>query len=67
MLISLYIITNLNYTDYYARIDENWVIKIADFGLSELMTATKDYYRQSKDVNIKLPVGSRESMSRHFL
>ena len=44
------------HTDYYNRIDENWIIKVADFGLSEVMTASKDYYRQSKDVNIKLPV-----------
>ena len=49
-------ISLLNHTDYYNRIDENWVIKIADFGLSEVMAASKYYYRQSKNVNIKLPV-----------
>ena len=38
------------------RIDENWVIKVADFGFSEAMTASKDYFRQSRDVNVKLPV-----------
>ena len=39
------------------RIDENWVIKVADFGLSEIMMGSKDYFRQNKeDVNVKLPV-----------
>ena len=38
------------------RIDENWVIKVADFGFSEAMTASKDYFRQSMDTSIKLPI-----------
>ena len=37
------------------RIDENFVIRIADFGLSEDIYA-KSYFRQEKDVSIKLPV-----------
>ncbi len=41
---------------YNNRIDENWVIKVADFGLSEVTTASKVYVRQRQDVNIKLPV-----------
>ena len=49
----------LNHTPYYNRIDENWVIKVANFGLSEVLIASNNYFtnRQSKrDVNIKLPV-----------
>ena len=38
------------------RIDENWVIKVADFGLSEVMTASKDYFRQIMDTSIRLPI-----------
>ena len=41
---------------YSNRIDENWVIKVADFGLSEVTVPSKDYFRQSQDINIKLPV-----------
>ena len=46
------------HTIYYNndRINENWVIKVADFGLSEVMTASKDYFRQRSDVSFKLPV-----------
>ena len=47
-LCTLYIINN--------RINENWVIKVADFGLSEVVTASKDYFRQRSDVSVKLPV-----------
>ena len=32
------------------------MIKVADFGLSESLDITKDYYRQLKDNNMKLPV-----------
>ena len=35
--------------------DVNFVIKVADFGLSEMIDTSKDYFRQ--DINsIKLPV-----------
>ena len=38
------------------RIDINFVIKVADFGLSESMDTTKEYFRQDKDAIIKLPI-----------
>ncbi len=34
----------------------NFVIKVADFGLSESMDTTKEYFRQDEDVIIKLPI-----------
>ena len=37
------------------RIDVNFVIKVADFGLSESIE-TKEYFRQDKSSNIKLPM-----------
>ena len=37
------------------RIDIDWSIKVADFGLSE-STASKDYFRQDKDTSVKLPI-----------
>ena len=41
---------------YYFRIDINFVIKVADFGLAESMDTTKEYFRQDKDNAIKLPI-----------
>ena len=38
------------------RIDTNFVIKVSDFGLSENIAATKDYFRQDQTEVIKLPV-----------
>ena len=32
------------------------VIKVADFGLSESMDTTKEYFRQSQDDAVKLPI-----------
>ena len=29
---------------------------MADFGLSELLTSSKDYFRQSQDVEVRLPL-----------
>ena len=29
---------------------------MADFGLSELLSSSKDYFRQSRDVEVKLPI-----------
>ncbi len=34
----------------------NFVIKVADFGLSESMDTTKEYFRQDEDAIIKLPI-----------
>jgi hypothetical protein len=51
----------------YNRIDINFVIKVADFGLSESI-GTKDYFRQDKDATIKLPIKwlAPESMEDHI-
>ena len=38
------------------RIDMNFVIKVADFGLSESTGNYKDYFRQEKSEGVKLPV-----------
>ena len=35
--------------------DVNFVIKVADFGLSETIDTSKDYFRQDMN-NVKLPV-----------
>ena len=37
------------------RMDMSYVIKVADFGLSENME-TKEYYRQDQTDSIKLPL-----------
>ena len=37
------------------RLDQNYVIKVADFGLSE-STYTKDYFRQEQTAGVKLPM-----------
>lgn len=38
------------------RIDLNFVIKVADFGLAESLDVTKDYFRLAQEANIKLPL-----------
>ena len=43
------------YDFVWFRIDVNFVIKVADFGLSESIEV-KDYFRQDKDIAIKLPL-----------
>ena len=45
-----------NILNFVPRIDVNFVIKVADFGLAESIDPTKDYFRQDQDVIIKLPV-----------
>ena len=37
------------------RIDEAWVIKVADFGLTKSVYE-KRYFRQDKDAPVKLPI-----------
>ena len=37
------------------RIDENWIIKVADFGLTRSVYE-KRYFRQEKDESVKLPI-----------
>ena len=34
----------------------NFVIKVADFGLSESIDSNKDYFRQNQEDVIKLPI-----------
>ena len=43
------------YYNHNYRIDMNMVIKVADFGLS-VNTGTKEYYRLTGDMGIKLPI-----------
>ena len=45
-------------SSYYQRfrIDVNFVVKVADFGLSESVGDTKDYFRQDKMSAIRLPL-----------
>ena len=38
------------------RIVRKWVIKVSDFGLSECLNYSKNYIRQIKDKETKLPV-----------
>ena len=38
------------------RIDVNFVIKVADFGLAESIDSSKDYFRQDQETVVKLPV-----------
>ena len=47
------------------RIDLNFVIKVADFGLAESLDTTKDYFRQSQEANIKLPLKWMAPESMH--
>ncbi len=41
---------------FLRRIDSGFVIKVADFGLSESMDTTKDYFRQDGGDAVKLPI-----------
>ena len=40
----------------WSRIDVNFVIKVADFGLSETINPAKDYLRLDNTEGMKLPV-----------
>ena len=56
-----------NLLDIYTRMDVNFVIKVADFGLSE-STGSKEYFRQQNFDTIKLPIRwlAPESMDDHI-
>ena len=43
------------YVVFYPRIDANFVIKVADFGLSESI-GVKEYFRQDENSPVKLPL-----------
>ena len=49
------------------RIDINFVIKVADFGLAESV-GSKQYFRQDKDTSVKLPLKwmAPESIEDHI-
>ena len=40
---------------HLCRLDQNFVIKVADFGLSE-NTYAKSYFRQQQTAGVKLPI-----------
>ena len=40
---------------YIYRLDQNYVLKVADFGLSE-NTYAKSYFRQEQTASVKLPI-----------
>ena len=40
---------------HVCRLDQNYVIKVADFGLSE-NTYAKSYFRQEQTAGVKLPI-----------
>ena len=41
---------------FHFRIDNGFVIKVADFGLSESVDPSKDYFRMDQDSSVKLPI-----------
>ena len=45
----------INLLCVYYRIDTNFVVKVADFGLSESI-GNKEYFRQDQDSSLKLPI-----------
>ena len=51
----------------YTRIDLNYVIKVADFGLS-VSVGTKEYFRQDKFAAVRLPLKwlAPESLEDHI-
>ena len=53
--LQLYNIQLLCCVNIICRIDENWIIKVADFGLTRSVYE-KRYFRQAKDESVKLPI-----------
>ena len=47
---------NPSFKSLFFRIDSGFVIKVADFGLSESIDSNKDYFRQGQDDTVKLPI-----------
>lgn len=41
---------------YFHRVDRNWVVKVADFGLSETLLYSQDYFRMDMKESIRLPL-----------
>ena len=48
-------ISSINTMVHVYRLDQNYVIKVADFGLSE-NTYAKNYFRQEQTAGVKLPI-----------
>ena len=49
------VVIKVHMSPIFHRIDINFIIKVADFGLSESMYS-KTYFRQDKDQSVKLPL-----------
>ena len=47
--------TTIDKMFHVRRLDQNYVLKVADFGLSE-NTYAKSYFRQEQTAGVKLPV-----------
>ena len=47
--------TTIDKVFHVRRLDQNYVLKVADFGLSE-NTYAKSYFRQEQTAGVKLPV-----------
>ena len=45
-----------SYLLFFHRIDAGFVIKVADFGLSESIDTSKNYFRKTEGDTIKLPI-----------
>ena len=52
--ISIWLV-NIVFHVHVCRLDQNYVIKVADFGLSE-NTYAKSYFRQEVTAGVKLPI-----------
>ena len=52
--ISIWLV-NIVFHIHVCRLDQNYVIKVADFGLSE-NTYAKSYFRQEGTAGVKLPI-----------
>ena len=55
MVFNLCMVVTYIICDHYTRIDFNYVIKVADFGLAESV-GTKEYFWQDKFAPVRLPL-----------